>query len=264
MQLREYQTTALEQMRKRALAAQQAHMAFHKKVSEGKLDPWGELRKKHQQITALLPQLTKDRDAIFAEQDPARRRELILAFQVAMQAVGPYLQPASYQKADLSLTAQQQAELQRLSSNEAISNPDSESVLKPLTPDHAYTLTSIAVPVEVQAAPGASIQFRSGGGGEFQNGLPMQEIIADDKGVARTSWLTQGDASGAVMITVTSPQAIAPINFDIRVKGLALKGLPSYEQFKKTLEKTAEASKKLPAEVKLPTLPMDPNSPQQK
>ncbi len=101
-----------------------------------------------------------------------------------------------------------------------------ESRYVALGPGTLYTLTHLSVPLEVKAPPSSTVLFHTHGGGLFPNKLPLISVIVDQTGIARTEWITHGDAVADNIITVRSPQAPTLGEFGITIVQLKLRDLP--------------------------------------
>ena len=231
----------LLELQKRARLVHKNNARFHRDMLDGKVRPWQQLQQRYKGFAEEFPNLDVLKGQIFNEKDPVKRRELILAFQLALQPLGPYLQSADYAKADMSITAKQMRELKQLQAANPQVDEASNSSITAITPQHAYTFTYIAVPIEVIVPPHADVYLSTEGGGEFSNGITRQLIKADAQGVARASWLTKGDAVDTVLVELVSPQCSNRMTYEIEVVKLALKPLPSMPEFQKMPEKARKS-----------------------
>jgi hypothetical protein len=164
------------------------------------------------------------------EKDPEKSNLIATALLAGLQPLGPHLLPASSGKGYLNyLSAQQEAELQRLNLAWEASDKDYDSKAKPLHFvgfDQIYTLTHLSVPLIVQAPPSSIVIFQTHGGGFFSNKLTYQQVQANNAGLARVDWVTYGDSVGDPIISVRSEAAPPAHNLTISTVQLQLVDLP--------------------------------------
>lgn len=111
----------------------------------------------------------------------------------------------------------------------------SATPVKLLTPDPYFTIIHLPVPIVLQCRPNDTIYLAATTGGAFDNGLSLIELQADSKGIAKTTWVSIGDAVADCDITIYSQAAIE--TQDIRIKVVSpslptLEGLPEPEHLK--------------------------------
>ena len=215
-------------MRKRAQLVIKRHADHRKGVAEGKIIPWAELRAEWPKWETQVLNLQRSHAAMIAETDPKKRLPLSKAFFAALQPIGPFLQPATFRRSDLSLTPKQAAELETLEfadTGPALPDPKGK-MLKTLTPTDVFTLIDLSIPIILRGPPETEIFLSAGGGGSFENGLPMQRIKTDKQGIAESSWVSRGDSIGLSVLTASTPMCINEINYQVEVVQLALIPLP--------------------------------------
>ena len=233
------------------------HAKYLQDIASGKNQPFSELRELYQtKYPAILANLSAQNEAIFAERNPAKQKQMVQLLQKALFPIGAYLQPAGYENADMTLTKEQHVELVRLQELDPRTQIGKPSLpeLKAQSDNLTYTFLHLPVYMQVKAQPNSKVYFRSGGGGQFSNGLPLQEVIADKDGIASTSWVSKGDSIGNSIITVTSPQSSSPEFFRIKVVNPSLMPLPTMPKIKVPLKpknsKNTESLKSQPEETK--------------
>lgn len=246
----------LQEMIQRARLVTKKNAEYIQDVAEGKVLPFAKLHERYvKEFPQTLSSLTSQYNAIFEEANPAKQKQMVQALQKALFPIGAYLQPARYGNAKMALTKQQHTELTRLQKLDPRTQigkkglPELRAQSDPLT----YTMLHLPVYMKVKAQAHSTVYFRSGGGGEFSNGLTLQEVKADKNGVASTTWVSKGDAVGVAIITATSPQSSSPDFFRINVIGLSLKSLPEMPVLPLPSE---EVQKKLEALKKSHTKPL--------
>lgn len=229
----------LKKMREQALLVTANNIQFHKDVKDGKSIPFSDLKRRYiEEFPGTLHSLSKDYHKILSETRPATRKSLTIAFQKALRPIAPYLSSSEYGNADMSLTKKQHTELVRLQKLDPRTQIGAPGLPELLTQGdtHTYTMLHLPVYMQLKAQPGASVFFSTNAGGEFSNGLNMQEIKANDKGIAEAQWVSKGDAVGLAIINVASPQSSNPAFFRIETLGLKLKALPQLVEVKPTPE----------------------------
>lgn len=237
----------LEELVERARQVRASNAEYMRAVSEGSVQPFARLRERYtHEFPKALSDLRFQYDAIFEEKDPGKQKRLVEALQKALLPIGVYLQPARYGNAKMTLTMEKQAELVRLQELDPRTRVGRRGLarLRVQGDRLIYTMLHLPVHVSVEAQPHSKVYFRTGGGGEFSNGLPLQEVEADKHGVASTSWVSKGDSVGLSVITVTSPECSGPDFLRINVVGLSLRSLPEMPVLK---EPSGEVKKKLEA-----------------
>ncbi len=107
--------------------------------------------------------------------------------------------------------------------------------VKLLSPAPCFTLIHLPVPIVLQCRPGDTIYLAATTGGAFHNGLSLIELKADAQGIAKTTWVSIGDAVADCDITIYSQAAIETQGIRIKVVSPSLPeldGLPQPEHLK--------------------------------
>ena len=220
------------------LRARQAE--YHKKVASGAIAPnadvlkeWPNIQKQVIELHGLITEL----NTLDAESPalPALQDKLFLA----LQQVGTYLDSASHPEfKPRTLDAVQLAEMQRIEKAIAsmkFGERKSATPVKLLTPAPCFTLIYLPVPIVLQCRPNDTVYLAAITAGAFHNGLSLIELQADAQGIAKTTWLSIGDAVADCDITIYSQAAIETQNIRIKVVSPSLppiENLPTPEQLK--------------------------------
>jgi|GEM_PF-3333173 len=156
-----------------------------------------------------------------------------------LQQIGIHLETAAHPEfTPRSLDSAQIAEMERIENSiesMKFGNRETATPVKLLTPDPCFTLIYLPVPILIQCQPGDSIFLAATTGGAFHNGLSLIELKADEQGIAKTSWVSIGDAVADCDITIYSQAAIENREIRISVVSLSLPdldGLPTPEHLK--------------------------------
>ncbi len=226
------------QSRIKALQAQQAE--YHRKVTAGEITPDEDLRKQWPQIQQQLGILRTQIHTLNAlpadspEHPPAQEKLL-----ATLQQIGTHLEMASHPPFEPRvLDAGDIAEMERIEKAIAsmkFGDRKTATPVKLLTPDPYYTLIHLPVPIVLQCRPDDTIYLSSDTAGAFRNGLSLIELKADSQGIAKTTWVSIGDAVADCDITIYSQAAIETQGIRIKVVSPslpALEGLPQPEHLK--------------------------------
>ena len=227
------QVEKLAAMRKQAQQVIKRSAARHKRVLSGDEQLYATLQTKFAtQFPRDLEKLANMPPAILKENNPHKKKHLVQAFQTALHPLGPYLQSSSYQKTDLSLSAAQAKELKQLERLhiEAMRDTSSNLTLKAVSRQHVYTMLHIPVYIDLKVPPHAEVFIKSNGGGEFPNGLSIQQLVADASGNINTYWVSRGDAVGMSVISVNCPTTNNTLTYEAEVVGLKLIELPKISE----------------------------------
>jgi hypothetical protein len=213
---------------------QKQHAQYLADIASGKIIPNAHLHETLPQRTADLKTLTSSLDQIKTESDPDKKQLLSKAFFAALQPIGPYLDsdPAGEGYVNL-LSDQQETELTQLEQAWDSADRAFDTKAKPLHfhgPSQLYTITSLSVPIIVQAPPSSKVILQTFGGGFFPNKLPLIEIQANEAGIAQTEWVSHGDSSGDTVIGARSSAAPLAENLNITTVRLQLTPLPEIPQ----------------------------------
>jgi len=220
------------------LHARQADL--HRKIAAGEITGNEDLRKQWPQIQEQLVSLHAVIDSLNAlSAESAERPALEAKLLGGLQQIGIYLDTAAHPEfAPRILYAEQIAEMERIENAIAgMKFDDRESAVpvKLLSPDPSFTLIYLPVPMVLQCQPGESVFLAATTGGAFPNGLSLIELRADEQGIARTYWVSIGDAVGDCDITVYSQASIETQSIRIKVVSLSLavpEGLPQPQHLK--------------------------------
>jgi hypothetical protein len=220
----------LDSLRARAVELQKQHAQYLQDFAAGKTIPHAHLHETLPQRTQDLKALTLSLDQVKSEADPSKKQLLSKAFFAALQPIGSYLEIAAANTGYVNmLTEQQQAELTRLEQAWEAADKEYDNKPQPLHfvgPGHLYTITSLSVPIIVQAPPSSKVIFQTFGGGFFPNKLAIIEVQANAAGIAETEWVSYGDSIGDTVIGARSKSAPLAENLTITTVQLQLSPLP--------------------------------------
>ncbi len=221
-----------------ALHARQAD--YHKKVASGEIKPGEDLREKWPQIQGKVVSLLGMIDSLKAlsADSPARPAAEEKLFG-ALQDVGSHLPAASHPEfTPRTLDAAQLAEMDSIGKDIAgmkFGERSKATPVKLLTPDPCFTLIHLPVPILLQCRPNDIVYLAATTGGAFHNGLSLVALQSDENGMAKTTWVSIGDAVADCDITIHSQAAIETSTMRIKVVSPSLptpEGLPTPEQLK--------------------------------
>jgi hypothetical protein len=85
------------------------------------------------------------------------------------------------------------------------------------SPVFQQVLQGERVNLEVQVEPGAPVTFYTPQVGEFPNRLTTHSVAADNRGIARTSYLAGAGTLGIIDILAASPVHAGQVRFKVRV-----------------------------------------------
>lgn len=213
---------------------------FHKKVAAGEINPGEDLRKQWPQIQEQLGTLRSQVVSLNAlSADSADRPPAEAKLLSALQGIGIHLDNASHPPfSPRILSPADVAEMERI--EKAITGMkygDRKKAfpVKVLSPDPCFTLIHLPAPIILQCRPGDSVYLSSDTGGAFHNGLSLIELEADEEGIAKTTWVSIGDAVADCDVRVYSAGAIETRSISIKVVSPSLPtldGLPQPESLK--------------------------------
>jgi hypothetical protein len=220
----------LDALRARAADIQKQHAQYLADIAAAKTIPHAHLHETLPQRTQDLKALTLSLEQIKTEADPAKKQLLSKAFFAALQPIGSYLETAAANSGYVNrLTDQLQAELTRLEQAWEAADKEYETKNQPLHfvgPGQLYTITSLSVPIILQAPPSSKVIFQTFGGGFFPNQLALIEVQANAAGIAATEWVSYGDSIGDTVIGVRSKAAPPAANLTVTTVQLLLSPLP--------------------------------------
>lgn len=216
-------TTAELKERSKLLLARQSD--FHKGVQNGTVKPYADLRSEWAKLTNLVSAV-KFLQTKIAKGDgdvDALSRQLY----DLLQKIGPYLDEATVPDAialkKRPMSAKQVSENRRIVDaieSMTLPKPDKRGGprLKLVGPQTRFTVLFLSVPIQVQAPPESTVYFEADAGGHFQsNGLAVADLTADKSGTATAYWVSDGDAAGESVVTISSPQAVHRLSVPINV-----------------------------------------------
>lgn len=224
----------------RIKSLQARQVEYHNKVTSGAITPntdlqkeWPNIQKQVIELHGLITEL----NSLEADSPklPAAQDKLFLA----LQQVGMHLDGASHPPfTPRTLDKAQIAEMQRIENAIASMKFGDRAAAKPvkvLSPDPCFTLIYLPVPIVIECRPEETIYLAATTGGAFANGLSLIELKADAQGIAKTTWISIGEAVADCDITVFSQAAIESRNIRIKVVSATLpsiENLPTPEQLK--------------------------------
>ncbi len=226
------------QSRIKALQAKQAE--YHRKVTAGEITPDEDIRKQWPQIQQQLGTLRTQiytLNALPADspEQPAAQEKLL----ASLQQIGIHLEMASHPPFEPRvLDAGDIAEMERIENAIAsmkYGDRKTATPVKLLTSEPCFTLIHLPVPIVLQCRPNDTVYLASLTAGAFHNGLSLIELKADSQGIAKTTWVSIGDAVADCDITIYSQAAIETQGIRIKVVSPSLptlEGLPEPEHLK--------------------------------
>lgn len=230
--------TKSDTIAKRIKFLQQRQAEYLKNVAAGKIKPnadlsdkWDTIQKDAFALRHLISDLNK-----YDIDNPNR---LIVETKIlsALQEVGSYLNLASHPKfTPREFDASQVAEMEHIQKAIAGLKYGDRSKAKPVkivSPSFLYTLIHLPTPIVLKTEPNEMLYLTSDTGGVFSNGLPFAELEADENGIARTTWLSIGEAVATCHVTIYSEAAIESQQFSLEVVSpslVPLKGLPKPDE----------------------------------
>ena len=177
----------------------------------------------------------------------------------ALQSIGQYLLPASHPNfTPRTLDKSQVAEMDRIAKAIEAIDYGSEADRKNAKPVKVvgssimFTLIHLPVPLVLQSAPNEKIYLSADTGGEFSNGLSLIELVADEQGTAKTTWISSGEAVGTCDLSIFSKVAIERQQIQIEVVAPSLAVLDGLPKPNKALL-DAQDIPKLPKKITPPT-----------
>jgi hypothetical protein len=223
----------LDTLRARAASLLERHVRYAEDVAAGRIDPDAHLRQGRPQHLEQVAELGRLFAEASDEVDPDRRAALSRAFFAALQPLGTFLEYADPGEGYINLISeQQQAELERLEEawlDAQRDHPDGGQPVSAMGPGQLFTVTNLSVPLIVKAPPSSVVYFYTHDGGLFPNRLPIIEVEAGRDGIARTEWVTHGDAIADNAVTVRSPAGPSLGEFTITIVKLMLRDLPELQ-----------------------------------
>jgi len=218
-----------------SLHARQAD--YLKQVASGEIKPNKDLEAKWPQIQAdalLMHQSVESLNGLDAG-DP-KRPALEATLLSQLQAIGIYLAPATHPAfTPTQLNPEQVAEMERIEAAIAsLTYGDRKKAqpVKVLGSDPVFALVYLPVPIILKGLPNEKIYLAAMAGGRFANGLSLIELTADADGMAKTHWVSIGEAIGTCDISIYSQAAIERETMRIEVVSPNLnifEGLPKPE-----------------------------------
>ncbi len=230
----------VDEIRARIETLQTSQAEYHKKLAAGEIIPDADLREQwpkiQEQVVALrssivsLNSLSADSPGHTAAQDKVFS---------SLQEIGTYLEMAGHPPFEPRvLDAGDLAEMERIENAIAslkYGDRKTATPVKLLSPAPCFTLIHLPVPIVLQCRPGDTVYLAAITGGAFHNGLSLVELKADAQGIAKTTWVSIGDAVADCDITIYSQAAIETQGIRIKVVSPSLpvlEGLPQPEHLK--------------------------------
>ena len=165
---------ALVKKRVAQLHAKQAD--FLKKVSEGKIQTFPNMRKQFPEIIRQIDSIKFAHQGIIdskgkdlPEREKTKLREVEKGIFKVMQLIGPFLAHADTRKSDQSLTAGELKTLQAIEKEDRATGVKELPELTLVSEELAYTLHFIPAPIKVKATPNTAVYFEAIGGVKFKN-----------------------------------------------------------------------------------------------
>lgn len=230
----------IEEIRARIKTLHSRQTEVHKKIAKGEITPNQDLLERWPQITEEAGAIRELIDSLNAlGTDSPERPALQDKLFDSLQRIGIHLESASHPDfTPRILDAADTAEMKRIENAIAglkFGDRNSATPVKLLGPDPSFTLIHLPAPVVLQCRPGDRVFLAATTGGAFHNGLSMIELQADGQGIAKTTWVSIGDAVGDCHIAIYSQAAIETQEIRIKVVSPslpALEGLPQPEHLK--------------------------------
>lgn len=230
----------VDAIRARIELLQSNQAEYHKKLAAGEIIPDADLLaqwpKIQEQLVALrssivsLNSLSTDSPGHTAAQDKVFG---------SLQEIGTYLEMAGHPPFEPRvLDVGDLAEMTRIENAIASLKYGDRKTATPvrlLSPAPCFTFIHLPVPIVLQCRPGDTVYLAAITGGAFHNGLSLIELKADAQGIAKTTWVSIGDAVADCDITIYSQAAIETQGIRIKVVSPslpALEGLPQPEHLK--------------------------------
>ncbi|MFC4992513.1 hypothetical protein [Rubritalea tangerina] len=208
----------------RALHA--SKLAYLEAAKKGEVQSFPDVIEKWPTYQQQVQEASELHSAYLKQSDAYSKMQLHDQLMRVLQPVGFILRSGSYQEGYKNILSKEQVEeLERLSGrfNAAADSASREhGELELVSPSHVYTLTHVPVELAVRATPGTEVLFQAEAGGLFPNKLSLIAVTADESGVARTTWVTEGDAINTCPVSFQSPSAWGRGSIEIEVVSLVL------------------------------------------
>ena len=231
-------------MYKRALALHKQRAAYLKDIAEGKTRPFPDVVANWEYYKSQVSDLKKMYQSYLAEDSSNEKADLTTPLLLAIQPVGQWLDNAEHSSSvQPPVTAEEMAEHKRLQkSYQETELAGPKGKMRIVSPGHFYTLKHLPIPIKFNGPPETEVILFSELGGVFTNGHTYISITTDDKGLASTSWVSEGDAVATCNILYRSNELPDRGRISVQVKRLSLLPLEDISPIAESTEQKLKKS----------------------